>query len=102
MKRVLRVRPDILCDLHGALNGASLTWVYSQASNAGAGSSWTYKQGTFLAQNPPGSSTTGSYFGVDADENPLFIWSGIPQSDSDPDPTRALHVGNAYGIDLHL
>ncbi len=83
-------------------SGGTKTWTYTQATTVQAGSSWTYKQGTMIAQKPP-HLTDGSFFGVDSGSgNPLFYWSAASGYDTYPnDPTRAIKVGNAYGINLH-
>lgn len=46
--------------------------------------------------------TDGSYFGVlNPGGIPLFTWSSMPSHDFFPDFTRAIEVGNTYGINLH-
>jgi hypothetical protein len=89
------------------LLGAPVTWTHPGSSNVAHGTSWTYKQATSIAQNILNPSN-GSYFGVNSFGDPLFGWAatvppGVPLTGSDffPDSTRALHVGDSYGINLY-
>jgi hypothetical protein len=83
--------------------GATRTWTYTKASAIQGGSSWTYKQGTFIAQTKGlFYPTDGSFFGVDAGSGlPLFTWSSAPGHDYFPDFTRGIRIGNVYGVNLH-
>ncbi|HEY0380930.1 MAG TPA: hypothetical protein VGC72_01900 [Candidatus Elarobacter sp.] len=82
-------------------SGASATWIHPGTSTISTATSWTYKQATTIGQNQL-APTSGSYFGVDSNDFPLFAWSHAPSgSDFFPDSTRGLQFGDNYGIDLH-
>jgi hypothetical protein len=77
------------------------TYFYNKAEPVEAGPSWTYKQGTMIAQRYY-NVTDGSFFGTDsASGQPLFYWSGAPAHDYWPDPTRGVRIGELYGVNLH-
>ena len=82
-----------------ATTSLTQTWMHPTASSTAAGSSWTYKQETTIAQNGF-FPTTGSYFGVNSAGAPLFVWNSTPYSDMFPGSPISLQVFNAYGINL--
>jgi hypothetical protein len=82
-------------------SGPSFTWMHNKASLSAIGTVFTYKQATTIGQNVAGFTNDGSYFGVDEYDDPLFAWSGASGSDGFPDATRAIRIGNNYGINLH-
>ena len=67
----------------------TLTWVHPGSSSVAGTGSWTYKDGTFLAQGiyAPYDS---SYFGVDQYQEPLFGWNSMPAYNQYPDGSRAI------------